>query len=154
MVGAYVVESRSGVAGGDDLDGCVLAINNHNSIWQLELRHAELAAAGDVQRSIVGQGDVGDWVLGSEADVDEEVFPFVVEVEDDGTTGQRPLGSVCCSGLVDVCTWGWIVSYFLVRCSEAEVPKLIFVSYYIYIFIYAWEYMFVLYICACAVLEN
>lgn len=77
---SYVVESTSGAADCYDLYGGILAINNRHAIWQLKFRDAKLALASDVQRSIIGEGNIGVWVLSSKTDVDEEVLPLMMEV--------------------------------------------------------------------------
>lgn len=101
---AYVVKCCSSIADSHNLDTGILAINRLQSRWQLELWNTEIATTSDVPGGIICQGDVGIWVVSSEANVDEEIFPFMFEIEDDGTARQRPFGAVCGGSLVDICT--------------------------------------------------
>ena len=67
--------------------------------------HAERAIPGLIEW-LPGERYIEDGVLGSEAQIDENVGPGVVEVEGEGAAGEGPEGAVCASGLVYVGAWG------------------------------------------------
>jgi len=67
-------------------------------VWQ-----AKRTVASLVQR-LLSEGDVEDWVVCPETEINEDVGPWMVEVKAEGTAGQGPDSSVSLFSLVHIGT--------------------------------------------------
>lgn len=97
---AYIVQSTSTGTDRYDLDTRILTLNR--SEWQCDCGEGICSVASDVEDRATSQRNVENWVVSSETEVHEDVGPWMMEVQAERPSSERPESTVCSGGLVDV----------------------------------------------------